>query len=294
MKNKVIAGVILIVIGVLLLLINLGYLSFDIFFSLFNLWPLILIAIGINIIFKNDRTVSLITWGLFFVIIIIYAIFTQGASDSNIGSSLSFDNIIIEKHPETKYGELDLEIGASKLSFDSTDQDLLTADIRGRQVDYREDHKNNYETAIIDIETRTFRTTKAQNINSEYNFYINEDVIWDMNFNMGAISGELNLEDIPVRNLDLDSGAVDLTFILGNKHDLDFEIDTGASDLSFIFPRDVGLKIKMDIALSDTNINDLALIRKGDYYISQNYDDANVVINMDIDMGLGNIDFSYR
>ncbi|HZK00175.1 MAG TPA: DUF5668 domain-containing protein [Tissierellaceae bacterium] len=294
MKNKVIAGVILIVIGVLLLLINLGYLSFDIFFSLFNLWPLILIAIGINIIFKNDRTVSLITWGLFFVIIIIYAIFTQGASDSNIGSSLSFDNIIIEKHPETKYGELDLEIGASKLSFDSTDQDLLTADIRGRQVDYREDHKNNYETAIIDIETRTFRTTKAQNINSEYNFYINEDVIWDMNFNMGAISGELNLEDIPVRNLDLDSGAVDLTFILGNKHDLDFEIDTGASDLSFIFPRDVGLKIKMDIALSDTNINDLALIRKGDYYISQNYDDADVVINLDIDMGIGNIDFSYR
>ena len=291
MKNKVFGGLVLIVLGILLLLINLGYLSFDIFFSIFELWPLILIAIGVNIIFKNNQTVSYITWGLVILIIIIHTIYTQGASNSNIDSR---DNIVIEKHAKTKYGELDLEIGATEIRLDSTDQNLLSVDIIGRQLDYKDDYKNNYEIAIIDIETRMLRSIRRQNFNSIYNFYLNEDVIWDLNFDVGAIAGEIDLEDIPVKYIDLNTGAADLTFILGDKHDLDFDIDTGASDLSFIFPEDAGLKIKMDIALSDTNISDLDLIHRGDYYISQDYDNANVVINLDIDMGLGNIDFSYR
>ncbi len=291
MKNKVFGGLVLIVLGILLLLINLGYLGFDIFFSIFELWPLILIAIGVNIIFKNNQTVSYITWGLVILIIIIHTIYTQGASNSNIDSR---DNIVIEKHAKTKYGEFDLEIGATEIRLDSTDQNLLSVDIIGRQLDYKDDYKNNYETAIIDVETRMLRSIRRQNFNSIYNFYLNEDVIWDLNFDVGAIAGEIDLEDIPVKYIDLNTGAADLTFILGDKHDLDFDIDTGASDLSFIFPEDVGLKIKMDIALSDTNISDLDLIHRGDYYISQDYDNANVVINLDIDMGLGNIDFSYR
>lgn len=291
MKNKVFGGLVLIVLGILLLLINLGYLGFDIFFSIFELWPLILIAIGVNIIFKNNQTVSYITWGLVILIIIIHTIYTQGASNSNIDSR---DNIVIEKHAKTKYGEFDLEIGATEIRLDSTDQNLLSVDIIGRQLDYKDDYKNNYETAIIDVETRMLRSIRRQNFNSIYNFYLNEDVIWDLNFDVGAIAGEIDLEDIPVKYIDLNTGAADLTFILGDKHDLDFDIDTGASDLSFIFPEDAGLKIKMDIALSDTNISDLDLIHRGDYYISQDYDNANVVINLDIDMGLGNIDFSYR
>ncbi len=291
MKNKVFGGVVLIVVGILILLVNLGYLSYNIFFSVFNLWPLFLIAIGINILFKNNLTVSYITWALVILIIIVHGIYTQRPANLNVDSR---DNIVLEKNPETKYGELDLGIGASDISIDSTVQDLLYADIAGRQLNYKEDYKNNYETAIIDIETRTFRTTRRQNFNSSYNFYLNEDIIWDIDFDIGAISGRINLEDIPVRNINLDSGAVDLTFILGNKHDLNFDINTGASNIAFIFPEDVGLKIKMDIALSNTNISDLNLIHKGDYYISQNYDDMDVVINLDIDMGLGNIDFSYK
>ena len=152
-----------------------------------------------NIIFKDNQTVSYITWGLVLVIIIVHAFYTQGTSNPNTDSDFSIDNIVIEKHPETKYGELNLDIGASEISLDSTNQDLLSADIKGRQVSYRENYKNNYEAAIVDIETRAFRTTNDQSFNSEYNFYLNKDVIWDVDFDMGAISGQINLDDIPVR-----------------------------------------------------------------------------------------------
>lgn len=290
MKNKEFGGLILIVIGILLLLFNMGYIDFNVFTSFFDLWPLLLIAIGINIIFKNNRVISYITWGLFLVIIIVFSIFTQDVSNTKIGSS----DIVIEKFPETKYGSLNLDIGASEIIMNSTDKDLLSAQLRGRQLDFNERYKNNKETAIMNFQSRKFKVRGIERHNTLYDFYLNKDVIWDIDFDLGAVSCEMNLEHIPVRKIDLDSGASDLTFILGNKHDLDFEIDTGASNINIIIPADVGLKIEIDSALSNSNIKDMNLIHRGDYFISQNYDDANITINLDIDMGLGNINFSYR
>lgn len=291
MKNKELGGLIFIIIGILLLLFNMGTINFNVFISLLDLWPLILIAIGINIIFKNNRVISYITWGLLFVIIIIFSISTQGISNTSIRSN----DIVIEKFPETKYGSLNLDTGASKIIMDSTDKHLLSADLRGRQLDLKQEYNNNNETAIINFQSGMFkiRDRDRERHNTLYNFYLNKDVIWDIDLNLGAVSCEMNLEDIPVRRIDLDSGAADLTFILGNKHNLDFEIDAGASNINIIIPQDVGLKIEIDSALSSSNIKDLNLIDRGDYYTSQNYDDANIILNFDIDMGVGNINFSY-
>ncbi|MDR7869396.1 MAG: DUF5668 domain-containing protein [Tissierellaceae bacterium] len=291
MKNKGSVGLILIVIGVILLLFNLGYINFNVFLSLFNLWPLLLVAVGISIIFKNNQVVSYITWGLFFVIIIAFGIYTQDVSNTLISSN---DNILIDKSPETKYADLHLDIGASNININSTDDYLILVDPLGKPLDYKEQYKNNKENAVISFESKMFNISRIQRHNEVSSFYLNKDVIWDLEFDLGAISGKINLEDIPVRKIDLDSGAADLTFILGNKHDLDFEIDTGVSNVNIIMPQDVGLKIEIDSALSSSNIKDMNLIARGDYYISRNYDEANVVINMNIDMGLGNIDFSYR
>lgn len=110
-----------------------------------------------------------------------------------------------------------------------------------------------------------------------------------MDLNLGAVLCEMNLEDIPLRKIDLDPGAADLTFILGSKHDLDFKVDAGASNINIIIPQDLGLKIAIDSALSSSNIKDMNLIHREDYYISQNYDDASVTFNLDIDRGVGNI-----
>ena len=94
--------------------------------------------------------------------------------------------------------------------------------------------------------------------------------------------------------MDLDSGAASLAIMLGNKHDLDFSIDSGASSIDLIIPENVGLRIDMDTGLTSSNIEDLGLTDNGDYYISSNYDSADVKINMDIDMGVGKINFQWR
>ncbi len=56
-SNKIIPGAILIMIGVAFLLRTYGYLNFH-FWNLFYLWPIVIVVIGINLIFANNKS----TW----------------------------------------------------------------------------------------------------------------------------------------------------------------------------------------------------------------------------------------
>ena len=94
--------------------------------------------------------------------------------------------------------------------------------------------------------------------------------------------------------MDLDSGATDLTITLGDQHDLEFSIDSGASSLDLILPENVGLRIDMDTGITSSNIEDLNLTNEGEYYISSDYDSADIKIDLDIDTGVGDVNFRYK
>jgi len=290
-RKKEVGGFILIILGIFLLLFNLGYVNFNIFLSLLDLWPLFLIAIGVNIIFKNKRLITYISWIIIFIIIIVYGLLMP----TNTTDEVQSETLTIEKLPDTSYGHLKLDIGASQLKIASTKDHLLEADLRGRPLDFRESYMNNRQRAVLDFQTRPFKISGIQRdrMYDSYTFKLNEDIIWDIDLDLGAVSCELNLEDLAVRKIDLDSGATDMTFILGKRHDLDFDINTGASDIKIILPPDVGLRVEMDSALSNSNLKDLNIVKRGDYYISPDYDRAEVTIHLDIDMGVGNIEFIY-
>ncbi|RQD70319.1 MAG: hypothetical protein D5S00_04380 [Tindallia sp. MSAO_Bac2] len=75
MKNRdYTPGFILIGLGILFLLRNFGFISFR---YLFQFWPVMLIIAGINLIFEKYPYVSVITWTLFFVIIITLGIMIE-------------------------------------------------------------------------------------------------------------------------------------------------------------------------------------------------------------------------
>jgi Domain of unknown function (DUF5668) len=291
-NRKLINGIILITIGIFLFLVNLGYISFSILFGIFDLWPLIFIVVGVNILFKK-KSITFITWTLFFVILIVYGVFYQ---DGIVNKELVRNNINVEKPIETTYGEFDLDIGAAKVNIDSEEEGLIRANLEGRELLYNETYKNNKETANLKFEGKTYSIINLdKSKGSNYNFNLNKDVIWDLDLDLGAISGKLNLEEIPIKSIDLDFGAGDLDMILGNKYNhSNIKIDSGASNLTILIPKEAGIKLKLDAALTKTNIDDLNLNKSGDYYISSNYEEANTKLEFDIDMGAGKIDFKMK
>lgn len=290
MNNKrLVSGIILIILGILFLLSNLGYISFDVLFGIFDLWPLLFVIAGINILFNKKPIVILITWIIFFVILILYGIF-YGSINTDIDFSTHFT-----KPAETSYGKLNLDIGAARVDIDSEKDNLLKVNARGIKLDYNDIYKNNNETAIFNFANRSHNSIIFDTKGNNYDFKLNEDVIWDLDLDLGAISGTLNLENIAAKSITLNMGAGNLNIVLGNKYDQsDIRIDSGASNINITVPKNAGIKIKSDSSLSKIDIDDLGLIKSGDYYISPNYEKEDVKLEFHISMGVGIVNFGVK
>jgi len=78
MKNRdYTPGIILIGLGIFFLLRNFGIIGLISFRYLFQFWPVMLIITGINLIFEKYTFVSVVTWTLFFAVIIILGIMAE-------------------------------------------------------------------------------------------------------------------------------------------------------------------------------------------------------------------------
>lgn len=295
-NKRAILGILIIALGVLFLLNNLGFIDFSVLWRIWNMWPLLLVAIGFNIIFKENQKAIYAIWIVFFALLIFYGIYLQKNYQSRHHMDRMGGNsrVVIEKSQVTEYGQLDLDLGAAELTIDKEDKNLLVAEIRGRDLNYYENYKNNKQRAEISFEGVNFRGVNFSVPHpSNYEFYLNRNVLWELDLDLGAISGEINLEDIPVRSIDLDFGAGELDFVLGDKSsELIFYIDAGASSLNIKIPEGAAIKVDMDAALTSTNLDDFDLIRDGDNYISRDYESADTKIEFDIDMGAGEIIFN--
>lgn len=301
MKKNVTLGIIIILIGVIWLIGNLDIFSFSVanvfFRALGRLWPLILIGIGISILIKEKPVIKLIVWILIVLVVLLYGIYglntsTREYTNTHENNRLTKQTNSIVKEVNTKEGSLQFAFGAGELTLDSTDQNLLQYETN---FDFKYDYRleNNNTKAIVDF------TKENYDFNRDYDFdklfcdlALNKAVVWDMDIDLGAAQGTLDLRDIPVNSLDLGTGAADIDLYLGEQNkSTDVNIESGASNLDIYVPKDAGLKIKMESALSDNNLSELGLVKDGDDYISSDFDTKNVQIVFNISMGVGSLNF---
>lgn len=78
-RKNLFLGIFFVFLGVFFLLNNLNIISFSIWNALFDLWPLFFVMLGVHLI-SNRPSVTIISWIIFFSIIILYAISIQNSN----------------------------------------------------------------------------------------------------------------------------------------------------------------------------------------------------------------------
>ncbi len=298
MKNKnLVMGVVLILIGLAWILSNLGLIDINLYSSFlliirgfFDLWPVILIIVGIGIIFKNDM-LSTILWVLFLVLLIIYSLFFKGDILNTRSNDYLEEKIYTEEiNDRVELGNLDLDIGASNFTISSTDDKLIRLKQDGA-FKYKVTSKGNVENVELSNKSTNLYNTGPRNLSLE----INKNIPWKLDIDVGAVSGDLDLKDIIVKDIDLDMGAGNLEISLGNLSEKSYlDLDAGASKITINLPKDSGLKVDFDGALNSSNIDSLALTKLGDgNYISNNYEEAKVKFEIEVDMGVGSFEINF-
>ncbi|OLS03612.1 LiaI-LiaF-like domain-containing protein [Tissierella creatinophila] len=298
-NKKVNLGIVLIVIGIIWILSNLNLINVNVYNivnymirGVFDLWPLILVIVGINIMFKREG-LNTILWILFFIVLIVYSLFIKGnILEKTSNGNLKDEIYTVEMREDIEKGKLDLDVGATSFNIDPIDDDFAKLEHDGT-FNYKFSRKGNEENLYISNEIPNDILNNKNKRSFELG--LNKEIPWELDLDVGAISGNLNLKDIMVKKLDVDMGAGKIEITLGDKAELtSMDIDAGASQIILNIPESSGLKLNYDGALNSTNFDDLGLIKtENGKYVSDNFNAASSKYEIEVDMGVGQFSINY-
>lgn len=276
-------GLFLLIIGLIWLLTNVGVITWSVFASLRVLWPLIIIVVGINIIFRN-RAVKVITWLLLLAIVIVYGYFYEG-KPARYGD-LAGEKTVIEINDEISSATLDIGLGAINMEIGPGTVNLLEADIGIPGV--IQNYKSDRNHAFINFSKHNYVKFKNHKSGRAV-FLLNKDVIWDLDIKTGAVRADIDLTDLKVENVEIKGGAGDIDIKLGGRHaETDVKIKGAAMDVTIEVPRNAGVRIdRSGLAFSIDTENGWE--KSGMRMQTHGYDEADVKINIDTTLVAGKL-----
>ncbi len=275
MKRKNIGfGLFLLLAGLVWVLVNAGVINWSIMNCLNILWPLILVVVGINIIFK-DNTVKVISWVLFAAIIIGCG-YVKRDEPSERGMTVQ-DKVVIEKGQKNTHAKLKLELAALKMDVSSGTEELLEAETNLPDVVHTFD--NSGSNAFISFEKKKY-STRFTGKNYFGRFTLSDSVVWDMELKTAATDLDMDMREIKVRKLVIQGAAGDIDLKFGaNYPGAEVTVEGAAMSLSISLPPKAGIRLKGSSVLSEVETGD-DWIKKDGYRQTANYETAEYKIDL--------------
>lgn len=274
--------------GTILLLGNLGYLGQDGFTLLLRLWPVLLVAIGLDIAFGSRKSVwsSLLRVGLGLALVAgilwlaVASPFSAGMKsvdfeqplDGATESSLAFEIVA---------GRLDLAGGADTHQLLSGSAGVpRESDL---QVDYSKPVNGRSSLALMG-NSISFIPINAGTY--PWDVKVNSDIPFDLDLEMAAGMVNLDLEDTRVSGLITDLAVGSAIITLPEGVDVTGSIDCAVGQLVIRIPKSSHVSINLDTALVPVRIPD-AYKRAEDSI--QYLAGSGAKVNLDISLAVGNL-----
>ena len=294
-------GVFFISIGGLVLLGNITDLNFT-WNSAWKFWPMVLILIGVSILVKNEIGKGIVA-GLAALVLALTLYASISATTNlidndfeiNLGDEVAvFDTTYFsqEYSDSIKTASLNFSGGAGGFKMLTPTDKLLDFRTEGVRENFNLERNDLDSHSDINFEMKSNHSIKLgkNNYKNNVELSLNSNPEWDLNFDVGAASLDLDLTQYKVNKLDIDMGAAALNVKFGDLADVTrFKLDAGASDIDILIPDSVGCEIKSDAALSSKNYEGFTKLNN-DIYRSENFDKFSKKIYIDIDCGVSSID----
>lgn len=288
--NKMLWGIVLILIGLLLILENLNFINFY-WMDLFSLWPTLLIFWGITLLPIRSFWKAILTS----MVLVVAVLFTlRDNQDHKIlhpeNHSFFFfhrDNDKDNQYKENKrmnqdigyqqeqFPYLDTTIKKASLDFDGaagkfaiieiTNDYLFDLKKRGNLGQYEINSELEDSSYRIDIELNN-QTIRRRNDFNEATIKLNPEVLWSMSMNLGAADVLMDLTQFKVAHIDIEGGASQVDIKLGERyHQTYVELESGASSFVLNIPESSGCRVIFDTFLARKSMEGFEQVSKKEY-----------------------------
>jgi hypothetical protein len=294
-------GVFFLSIGGLLLLGNFTELNFY-WDTAWKFWPLVLVLIGVAILVKNQAGKAVV--GALAGLILALSLYASISATSNLFQndfhfvfnddeySISDTTFFSEDYSDSiSTATLNFKGGAGSFKMEAPTEKLSNIVAVGNESNYT--LKRNDTESHSDL----YFNMKKTKVNFGKNHYknnveiaLNKEPDWELNFDVGAASLDMDLTPYKVSKVDIDMGAAALNIKFGDLSDLArLKIDAGASDINILVPDSVGCEIDSDASLSSKHYEGFEKVSKN-VYRTGNFDEAKKKIYIEVDCGVSSID----
>ena len=258
---------ILIILGLIFLGVNYGFLNHDIWTSLWRFWPVIIVIAGISILGSKyiPRKLSVIIIIILVALSALGAYYYSGFSGNKNPNQNSLGSLEIDEplSSDTAKLELSLNLGAQNIAINSTKSGLVTGNISSYGTTPTMKVTQSAGVAKVAIGQKwSLRSPWAwKDIKStQSSLYLTDQIPVKTNLNLGATEINADLSKVILTDLALKTGAISGTVKLGARSaNLYVDINCGASNIKLSVPKSSGLDVKQATGAVKISYNNIEM-----------------------------------
>ncbi|MBS1249884.1 MAG: hypothetical protein MAG431_01469 [Chloroflexi bacterium] len=273
--------------GTFLLLRNFDLVTWYGWGSLWKLWPLILVAVGVDLIFKNQpRWTVIFPVGLVLLLVLGGIWLTGFSGEFSASSPIDAQQTLEEGISRAR---LHIALGAGKLHLGESAQTgwLVEGEI-GPETGH-EQYSESDGVAIYTLKSHTPQLSPAQ---GRWDLNLSTQVPLELRAEMGAGEMDLTLEKLGLENLVVEQGIGSLRLRLPDGKIYSAQVDQAIGQIRISVPQGVALRVEVSKALSVLDLpRDFS--HQGAYYFSPDYSEGDEAIALKINQAIGNIKVEY-
>lgn len=290
-RGGLVGPICLIALGVLLLLNNMGLLAYSIWVLLLQIWPVLLIAVGIDLLVGRRSP-----WGALLAFILIVALI-GGAIGLVLQERPARQPLTGETYLQSLSGARAAEItllpavGTIRVRSFSSPSLLLQATLQpvpGERIVHSFGLQG--ETEVGTVRSAGLSMEPVARPGSAYNWDIllNDQLPTALQVQFGVGQVELHLTDLEVTKLDLSAGVGQLVVDLPSRGHLSARIAEGIGEIVITVPAGMEARIRVSAALAGQDISS-RFQPQGDYFVSAGYTGAANRVDLDLSLALGSL-----
>jgi hypothetical protein len=290
-REGLVASTFMIGIGVIFLLANLGYLNVSVWQMVLTLWPILIIAIGFDILIGRRSIWASIAGIVVIVAILFGSLWLFGATISS-GIALTGEQFEQSLNGAAR-ASVNIEGGAGDMQVGTANKPdvLLTGIVPSGSYDQIQTSYSvtggNGTFILMDTGVQGFVPFGSIQ-GMGWSFLLTESIPLELSLGLGAGNFDADLRKSNLDALVINTAVGDTQVILPEIGRFDAQVTGAIGQIVIVIPRGIGVRVNPDTALVSLDIPDNYL-SSGGVYESPNYDSADNRIDLSVDLAIGNV-----
>ncbi len=284
-------GLFLLFLGVTFLLQTLNVLPWGLWSTLWRFWPLLLINAGLSILLRRYNTwlVSILILTLLFGSLGI-AIWQYGGVSAAITTTTGSYAAPLDG---LERGRVQVDLSAGSLTVDSLpvgSPNFATVDSRMETSDLKVDFRSGDGEGVLSLSMAQIDRRPRDEAEREWDIRLSRQLPFTLEVRLAVTDSRLDLSELVITELqmdvDLGNYIVEIPAAAGTTR---VQIKANLANLEVTIPDGVAATIKTNTSLSALEVDEGRFPRKGDFYVSPDFENAGSRVELELDCSLGRV-----